>query len=96
MVGGSLDLAPIQLPRLVSCSFVLSRRVVRATARDPPLRSTKGEGGVCGGQSVSRLPEGAGKCLPSKLSDNTQHRHKWELIHSFSSFTQHARNAHAQ
>ena len=25
-------------------------------ARDPLLRSTKGEGGVCGGQSVSRLP----------------------------------------
>ena len=25
-------------------------------ARDPLLRSTKGEGGVCGGQSVSRFP----------------------------------------
>ena len=36
--------------------FVLSRRVVRATARDPPLRSTKGERGVYGGQSVSGLP----------------------------------------
>ena len=27
-------------------------------ARDPLLRSTKGEGGVYGGQSVSRLPQG--------------------------------------
>ena len=38
------------------CSQVPSRKVVRA--RDPPLRSTKGGGGVCGGQSVSRLPQG--------------------------------------
>ena len=36
--------------------FVLCRKVVRATARDPPLRSTKGEGGVYGGQGVSSLP----------------------------------------
>ena len=40
------------------CSYVLSLRVVRATARDPHLRSTKGEGGVYGGQNVSRLPLG--------------------------------------
>ena len=50
-----------RFPRLLSLVlffFSSSRRVVRATARDPPLQSTKGEGGVCGGQRASRLPQG--------------------------------------
>ena len=52
IVGGSEDFTPATLASLEqSRLFLPSRRVVRATARDPPLRSTKSEGEVSVGRA---------------------------------------------
>ena len=64
--------------------LVLSRRVVRATARDPPLRSTKGEKEECTEGRVCQVSLRAGMCSPSELSDRTHSMsptHKGERTH---------------
>ena len=67
------------------CSYVPSRRVVRATARDPPLRSTNGEGGVV--DRVCHVSLRTGMCLPGKLSDVT---HSMSTTHKkMSDYTRH-------
>ena len=52
IVGGSEDFTPATLASLEqSRHFLPSRRLVRATARDPLLQSTKGEGEVSVGRA---------------------------------------------
>ena len=54
-VGGSKDLTPIRLSRLASLFPCPESQGGESNSSRPTLRNTKGEGGVCGGQSVSRL-----------------------------------------
>ena len=75
-VGGSPDLTPIRLPRSgQSVPFSFSRhRVVRATARDPRLWCTKGEGGCVRRAECVRSPLGQG--CARQASFLTRHTHR--------------------